>query len=73
MKDLKDMTLEEVQYIRHNHTRCAGCPFYDPDDSILDDMPKDWTGTDEESGLPHLWHCLCNLAFLCELEKDGKV
>lgn len=25
-------------------------------------------GVDEESGLPHLWHCACNIAFLCELE-----
>lgn len=30
-------------------------------------------GVDEESGLPHLWHCCCNLAFLCELEdNDGE-
>lgn len=29
-------------------------------------------GVDEESGLPHLWHLACNIAFLCELEnKDG--
>lgn len=26
-------------------------------------------GVDEESGLPHLWHLACNIAFLCELEK----
>lgn len=25
-------------------------------------------GVDEESGLPHLWHCATNIAFLCELE-----
>lgn len=31
----------------------------------LDD-PK---GLDEESGLPHLWHIACNVAFLCEMEK----
>ena len=25
-------------------------------------------GLDEESGYPHLWHLICNAAFLCELE-----
>lgn len=25
-------------------------------------------GVDEESGLPHLWHLACNIAFLCEME-----
>lgn len=33
--------------------------------SYLDDPD----GVDEESGLPHLWHLACNIAFLCELEK----
>ena len=29
---------------------------------------KDPDGYDEESGMPHLWHLACNVAFLCELE-----
>lgn len=31
---------------------------------------EDPCGVDEESGLPHLWHLACNVAFLCELQKD---
>lgn len=27
------------------------------------------SSVDEESGLPHLWHLACNVAFLCEMEK----
>lgn len=30
----------------------------------------DHAGMDPESGLPHLWHLACNIAFLIELEKD---
>lgn len=26
---------------------------------------------DEDSGLPHLWHCVTNLAFLIALDKDS--
>lgn len=33
---------------------------------------KDPNGVDEESGLPHLWHLACNIAFLCELEGEHK-
>lgn len=29
-------------------------------------------GKDKESGMPHLWHLACNIAFLCEFE-DGYV
>ena len=35
--------------------------------AYLDDPEE----TDEESGLPHLWHVACNVAFLCELEDIG--
>lgn len=31
----------------------------------------DPSGVDAESGLPHLAHLACNIAFLCELEKDN--
>lgn len=31
---------------------------------------RDPKSVDEESGLPHLWHWLCNGAFLAELEGE---
>lgn len=31
---------------------------------------EDPEGTDEESGFPHLWHLACNVAFLCQIEKE---
>lgn len=30
-------------------------------------------GVDEESGLPHLWHLACNVAFLCEMDSKTDV
>ncbi len=30
------------------------------------------SGVDEESGMPHLWHLACNIAFLCELEQTKR-
>lgn len=33
---------------------------------------KDPQGNDDESGLPHLSHLACNIAFLCELENNNK-
>ena len=29
---------------------------------------EDPSGVDEESGMPHLWHLACNIAFIVELE-----
>ena len=29
---------------------------------------EDENSIDEESGLEHLWHLACNIAFLCEME-----
>ncbi|MEA5135373.1 hypothetical protein SDC9_103617 [bioreactor metagenome] len=34
---------------------------------------KDPNGVDVESGLPHLSHLACNVAFLCEMESNGLV
>ena len=33
---------------------------------------RDPQGVDEESGISHLKHLACNIAFLCELEQEGK-
>lgn len=35
------------------------------------DYLRDPKGLDAESGLPHLWHCATNIAFLCALEDDA--
>ena len=32
---------------------------------------NDPKGVDDESGLTHLAHLACNVAFLCEMEKEG--
>lgn len=34
---------------------------------------QDPAGEDAESGMPHLWHVACNVAFLCEYLKVGKL
>lgn len=31
---------------------------------------EDTKGTDKESGIPHIRHIACNVAFLCDMEKD---
>lgn len=32
----------------------------------------DHNSVDPESGIPHLWHCICNLAFLAQMEEYGR-
>lgn len=36
------------------------------------DYLEDPYGVDKDSGLPHLYHLACNVAFLLELEKEGE-
>jgi len=36
------------------------------------DYIDDPDSVDQESGLPHLWHLACNVAFLCALEKTER-
>lgn len=33
---------------------------------------EDPESVDAESGLSHLWHLACNIAFLCEMEDGGR-
>lgn len=32
----------------------------------------DPASVDKESGFPHLWHLACNIAFLCQFEKEKR-
>lgn len=44
-------------------------------DAMMRHMLKyldDPDGVDEESGIKHLHHLACNVAFLCEMEQDSK-
>ncbi len=59
MMSLKDISLEEAQHICQNHPRCAGCPFNELDDCILDGTPNYWADMEgdedmdeEDSGTP---------------------
>lgn len=33
---------------------------------------NDYKAVDQESGLPHIWHVACNLAFIMALEKEAE-
>lgn len=34
-------------------------------------MWEDWGAVDPDSGMPHLWHAACNIAFLMQYMEDG--
>ena len=68
------------------HIREYGCKKYASPDNWKDVPPEkfnqamqrhvlacwnDWTAIDEESGMPHIWHIACNVAFLCQMMEDG--
>lgn len=36
-------------------------------------MWDDPASVDEESGMPHLWHVMCNGAFLCEMMEGERM
>jgi len=38
--------------------------------SRFEGVLRDPQAVDKESGFPHLWHMACNIAFLCELERN---
>jgi hypothetical protein len=64
-----------------------GCKkYHDPDNwkvvemkRYIDAFYRHWlafiddnNAIDEESGIPHYKHCACNMAFICEMLKDGE-
>lgn len=50
-------------------------PKEDWEDALLRHLMKyiDGEKTDSESGMPHLWHALCNLSYMIELEERNDV
>lgn len=84
--DAVDISLIPIEAIRAiRETRLYGIQKYkDPENWRSVDIQRyraalvrhtmsyfdDPQGVDEESGLPHLWHAITNLAFICELERN---
>lgn len=44
--------------------------YYDAMQRHICAMHDDLNAIDEESGLPHLWHVACNVAFMCEIMEE---
>lgn len=63
------MTYGLVKYEESSWKRVEAWRYRDAFMRHLCEYLADPYGLDEESGLPHLWHLITNLAFLCELEE----
>lgn len=55
-----------------NWKRVEVIRYYDATMRHLIAMQGDLMSLDKESGLPHLWHVACNIAFMCDLLKEDE-
>lgn len=67
---VKVLTMGAKKYDRHNWVNVEPYRYYSATLRHLTDYQRG-NSIDEESGLHHLYHAMCNLYFLIEHEKNG--